>query len=84
MMGEPKVNKLLTEQETTSLVLTAIRQHEPELQNKIVATVLKELAIDRSNRFIAVKSERERAEGNLSEFIKISHVAEVTIKECGL
>lgn len=77
----PEVFKKNTPEETASELLTSIRQHEPEEQNAIVITILKELATDRWN---AVRSSREatmRAEKSADVFFTSSRSMEEIVKE---
>lgn len=66
---DPEVLKKNTAEETAAEVLTAIRQHEPEEQNNIVATLLKEIAIDRQNSVQQYNNARDRACKNHDEFM---------------
>jgi hypothetical protein len=77
----PPVQKPATPQETFTSVITAIRQHEPEDQNEIVNEVIKELAIDRENRFNITREEYNRATKNIDQFVAGKEVAAVALKE---
>lgn len=58
-------------------VLTAIRCFEPEEQNEILKGVLKQLAIDRVNKFDIAGRDRDRYGKCLDEFGSI-HLADFT------
>jgi hypothetical protein len=66
--AEPK-NETLSTNAVAGQVLTAIRQLEPEEQNEVVKTVLKELAIDRHNSVRQYNEAADRASKNMNVFM---------------
>lgn len=63
--------KKLDVKATTGNVLTAIRQHTPEEQTKIVADVISEIVIDRANKYYGLRKESNKAGENLELLMKI-------------
>lgn len=55
--------------DTAAELLTSIRQLEPEDQNEVVKTILKELAIDRTNSVKTYNEARDRASKNMEVFM---------------
>jgi hypothetical protein len=56
-------------EQTAGEILTAIRQLEPENQNEVIKTVLKELAIDRHNSVRQCRDAADRASKNMDVFM---------------
>jgi len=78
---EAPINKAKSADETAIEMLTIIRKHEPEDQNAIVTTLLKDLAVDRWN---SVKSGRDatmRAEKSAEVFFTLCRALEEVVKE---
>lgn len=65
----PEVLKAKNAEQTTIEVLMAIRQLEPEQQNDVVKTILKELAIDRHNSVRQYKEAASKANENMDVFM---------------
>lgn len=72
--------KKRTGPESLNLILTEIRQHEPEDQNVIVENLLREIGIDRAEAYKSAAIAKDRAAENLELFMKVSHSAQAAIK----
>ena len=67
--------------DTLDTILAAIRKHDPEDQNSIIEQILREIAIDRNNRYRVTQDEHKKAAMHLDRYISLSRSAEVAIKE---
>jgi hypothetical protein len=66
---EPPKNEAPTTEQTTTEVLTVIRQLETEQQNEVIKAVLTELAIDRHNTVRKLNEAADRAGKNMNVFM---------------
>jgi hypothetical protein len=78
---QPALNATKTIEETAVEVLTAIRQHTPEQQNRIIAEVLKETAFERHNTLMAIREDANKAQFDYEEFMKVQSAGERALNE---
>lgn len=55
--------------DVTAGILEMLRQLQPEQQNEIIKDVLREVAIDRSNRLTVARADLARAETDLNNLV---------------